>query len=346
MFKSILSISIIQRITHLFSLIFLLLFVLPDLSQAKQNENANHNNQLIVLFHGLCNNAASFKTIQKQLEEKFPSAFVIALNSVEGMQTLNLSIKEQAAACFEELKTKVADVANKSILLIGHSQGGNRAYAFLKEYEHLLKVKGLITLATPWEGAPGARVNEEMLTIHLTDDVLNDLHTLSVSLGYSADTLEKQLMFEVQRNQSMCMFPGAKDLIAGSDFLCATQKMLINEKVPILSIGGGQNNFRSLLPNKSNKHSFKALNNMYSLFTVGKDHPNKNHDMWIPLYSQHALNIVPQNNKKFERVFIKGVFHSTHVWSIIPVPQHQAILSHPRVLDTIVKFIKKVSSKK
>lgn len=346
MFKSILSMPIIKRITRLFSPIFLLLLAVPDLSMANKNENTTNNNQLIVLFHGLCNNAASFKIIQNKLEETFPSASIVALSSVEGMQSLNLSIKEQAAACFQELKTKVADIANKSVLLTGHSQGGNRAYAFLKQYEHLLKVKGLVTLATPWEGAPGARVNEKMLSEHLTDDVLSDLRTLSTDLGYPANTLEKQLMLEIQRNQSICIFPGAKDLIAGSDFLCEVQKMLTNEKVSILSIGGGQNDFRSLIPNKSNKHSFKALNNMYSFFTVGEDHANKNHDMWIPLYSQHALNILPQNKENFKKVFIKDVFHSAHVWSIIPVPQHKDMLSHPLVLDTIIKYIKKEFSKK
>ncbi|TDG93265.1 esterase/lipase family protein [Cardinium endosymbiont of Culicoides punctatus] len=339
MFKSILSLSIMMPIKHIFHLcrpILFILLLLPFSSRAESD--AIKDNKLIVLFHGLCNKAASFKKIQKELEEKFPSVSIVALTSVEGIQSLNLSIKDQATACFEELKEKVGDVTNKCVLLIGHSQGGNRAYTFLKQYENLLNVKGLITLATPWEGAPGARVDRKMLAKHLTNDVLTDLRTLSTELGCPATQLEEKLMLEITKNQGICMFPGAKDLIVGSDFLCATQKMLANEELPILFIGAEQNDFGALLSNNVNKYSFQALNNMYSFFIVGDGHVNTSHDMQVPLYSQHALNIAP-NKKNFKKVFVKGVFHSPYILGI-RVPKGKAMLSNDSVLDQIIEFTK------
>lgn len=346
MFNSILNFrkGIMSYIFHRFRFIAFFLWLVPSWSQAALNKN--NSDQLIVLFHGLANKAASFDSMKKGLEQAFPSASVLALTSVEGVQSLNLSIKEQAEICFQELESKVADIGCKSIILIGHSQGGVRAYAFLKQYEHLLKVKGLIALATPWEGVPGTRVDTEMLSQYLTGPVLRDLQVLSLSLGHPADTLAGQFMVEVQTNQNMCRFPGAKDLKVGSNFLSEVQKMLPYEKTAILSIGGGKSDFRSLIQNKKVKHSFNALNSMYTLFIAGETRLNRSHDMMVPLYSQHALNIVPKGKKNFKRVFIKDVFHSTRVLTILDVPKGSAMLAHPRVLRRVIQFSQNVFAQK
>ncbi|ROT47396.1 esterase/lipase family protein [Candidatus Cardinium hertigii] len=324
--------------SNLFRFIAIFLLLTTNFSQAKSDENKH--NQLIVLFHGFANNVASLKTIQTKLEQAFPCATVVALANVEKMQSLNLSIQEQVEVSFKELNQKVADLGNKSIVFIGHSQGGVRAYALLKQYAHLLQVKGLVTLATPWEGSPGGRVNEKMLLEHLTDPVLNDLRMLSLSLGYPADTLTEQLKLEIKNHQSILHFPGAKDLLVDSTFLCEIKKTLPHTKVPILAIGGGQDDFRALVPKKI-PHSFKALNSMYTWLIVGEAKCNRSHDMYIPLYSQLALNIVPKNKKNFKRIFIKDVFHSRKVWTIVTVPPYRNILSNPRVLHAIIKFTKK-----
>lgn len=327
-----------QYISYLFKSVVLFLSFFVSFSQA--NSSTYDSKPIIVLFHGLANHAASFNTLKKGLEQAFPTASVVALTSVEGSRSINLSIQEQVEASFKELANKVDHLGDRSILLIGHSQGGLRAYAFLKQYEHLLRVKGLVTLAAPWEGAPGARVDSKMLAQHLTDPVLNDLCRLSRSLGYPADTLTTQLMLQVQQNQNICCFPGGQDLMEGSAFLCQVKAWLYGEKVAILAIGGGQGDFRALLP-KKDKYSFKTLNSMYTFLVVGQTSLTTTHDMWIPLYSQHALNILPKGKKNFKRVLIKDAFHSTHVWAI-PIPPSKAILTHPRVLNVIVKFAKKV----
>lgn len=316
----------------------LCLLLIPNVSQAKSSKN--QHNPLIVLFHGLGNKAASFDTMKQGVEQAFPAASVVALTSVEGMQSINLSIEEQVEINFKELSDKVEHLGDRSMLLIGHSQGGLRAYAFLKQYEHLLNIKGLATLATPWEGVPGARVDATMLSQHLTHPILHDLHTLALTLGYPETHLEEQLMLNVQTNQAVCLCPGGKDLMEGSAFLCEVKKSLLDIEVPILAIGGRQSDFGSLLA-KQGTHRFKALNNIYTFFVVGEGHPNSHHDMQLPLYSQHALHIVPKRERNFKRVLIKDAFHSTHVLTM-PVPESKAMLSHPRALHTVVKFAKSI----
>ncbi|WP_419241292.1 esterase/lipase family protein [Cardinium endosymbiont of Nabis limbatus] len=317
--------------------LFCLLFV-PTFSQAK-----NQNDKLIVLFHGLGNKVSSFSTMEQGLKKALPAYAIIAPTSVEGMKSVELSIKQQAKMVYRELSKKVKDLASKSILLVGHSQGGLRAYSFLKQYGHLLRIRGLVTLATPWEGAPGARVDPAVLSQHLTDSVVDDIRMLAVGLGYAENELEKQLMVNVENNQSVCLFPGGKDLMPGSDFLAEVKKNLFDEKVPILAIGGGQGNFEALLP-KGSGHCFKALNALYTFFVVGEAYPNNSyHDMQVPLFSQHAFGILSESKKSkknFTRFFIKDAFHSAYVWNI-PVPKSKAILAHPKALRSVIKFAKR-----
>ncbi|MGI2298833.1 esterase/lipase family protein [Candidatus Cardinium hertigii] len=321
------------------SVLFFLLFT-PTFVQGKLDKS--QSNTLIILFHGLGNHAASFNTMKKKLEQAFPTGSVVALTSVEGIKSISASIEEQSAINFKELSTKVKDLEQRSIILIGHSQGGLRAYAFLRQYRHL-NIKGLVALAAPWEGVPGARVDAEMLSHHLSVPVLNDLRKLSLDLGYPETDLEKRLILTIQDNQALCLCPGGKDLIEGSAFLCKVKKSLPNVSVPILAIGGGQTDFSTLLTNRR-RHRFKALNDMYTFFVVGEKQLNQYHDMQIPLYSQHALNMLPKSKCNFKRVLIKDAFHSTHVLAI-PVPKYKAILEHPCVFHAVIQFVKPILSK-
>lgn len=311
---------------------------MPNFVQAK--EPKNKSNPLIILFHGLANHATSFSTMQEALSDAFPAASVVAVTSMEGMQSVNLSIKEQARETLKELASSVKDLENKPLLLIGHSQGGLRAYSFLTQFKALLDIKGLVTLAAPWEGAPGARVDLNMLRKHLTDAVLQDLRKLSLTFHYPDTKLEGQLKQQVQTNQYMCLLPGAKDLIQGSPFLKDVKESLPTQTIPILAIGGGQSDFGALVTKKK-FHSFKALNNMYNFFVAGQTNCNTYHDMQLPLYSQHAHNIIATKKKTFQRIFIKDAFHSSHVLAI-PVPKSKNILEHPRVLQAVIKFTKNI----
>ncbi|AXI24327.1 cholesterol acyltransferase/Alpha/beta hydrolase family [Cardinium endosymbiont of Sogatella furcifera] len=326
-------------IFSIFRLISFCLLFAPGFVQAKSVKNQG---ELVVLFHGLGNRAACFDTMKQALEQALPTASMVALTSMEGMQSIHLSIKEQAEASFKELASKVESLYDRSILLVGHSMGAQTAYAFFQANKDRLNIKGLVALGTPWEGVPGARVDAAMLAHHLNKPILDDLSTLSLSLGHPKTYLEEQLMANVQANQAVCLCPGGKDLMEDSDWLSEVKTSLRDETLDILAIGGGQSDFRALL-NKKGAFRFKDLNNIYTFFVVGTKYPNltDHHDMQIPLYSQHALNIVPKVNKKFKRVLIKDAFHSTHVLGI-PVPRNKAMLSHPHVLYSVIRFAKRV----
>lgn len=334
-----------KQLLRLVKHFLLLMLLIPSCAQA--DEHKDEKEQLFVLFHGLCHNADSFQDLQRRLQKALPTATVLALSCVEGKGSLSFSIEEQAKMCFQELMEKVEHAAQKSIILIGHSQGGMRAYAFLKQYRSQLNVKGLVSLATPWEGAPGARVDEKMLSENLTDAVEADLQQLSTHLGHPTDALKTRLVLEIQNNQMMCQYPGAKDLIIGSPFLSNVQQMLPQEPVAILAIAGGQSDFGALFAPKGVSHSFEALNQLYAFFTTGnKRGVNASHDMWIPCASQLAQTIVKKRKKNFQRLCIKDAFHSAQVWGIIPVPKQKNILTHPQVFKAITQFAKKQFSLK
>ncbi|TSJ80764.1 hypothetical protein [Cardinium endosymbiont of Dermatophagoides farinae] len=191
-------------------------------------------------------------------------------------------------------------------------------------------------------GAAGARVDAAMLAQNLTASVLKDLRTLSFNLGYAKNELEKQLMLNVQSNQVVCSRPGGKDLMPGSAFLAEVRKSLHKEKVPILAIGAGQNNFRALLTKKkARRFKLKALNDIYTFFVVGEKRINGRHDMQVSVDSQHALHIVPKKKKNFTRLLIKDAFHSSYVLTV-PVPKDKAILCHPTALGAVVNFAKTI----
>ncbi|WP_342265403.1 alpha/beta hydrolase [Cardinium endosymbiont of Philonthus spinipes] len=312
------------------------LWLFPNCVQAKSCKD--QQKPVITLFHGLGNKAASFDSLKQGLEEAFPTASVVALASVEGRESIKLSIEQQAEAYFQELSGKVSGLSDRPMLLVGHSLGGLVAYAFYKLYGHLFKIKGLVTAATPWKGVAGARVDAEMLSQHLTDPVLEDLRMLSLSLGFDETHFQKQIGLNVQVNQEVCRSPAGRDLIEGSGFLGKVKAWLPHEQLPILAIGGGGSDFRDLL-HKKKKHRFKALNSIYTFFVVGK--PYGHHDMQVSLDSQHAVNLVSESKKNFRREFIKDAFHSTHVLGL-PVPKSKAMLSHPRVLYKIKKFAKRI----
>ncbi|MDD9139999.1 MAG: hypothetical protein NQ127_03715 [Candidatus Cardinium sp.] len=316
----------------------------PNHSYAKPTKHVNQ--QLIVLLHGLYDQGTTFNSAKQQLKKAFPTASIIALTSAEGPLSATLPIKEQAKVAFEELVSKIDDIQNKSIVLIGHSQGGLRAYALLKQYKALLNVKGIITLATPWEGVPGTRVDGSMLKQHLTEPVLQDLRMLALHLGYSEDILINQLNISVQQNQAVLLLPGAKDLKMDSLFLDEIKRALIHEKVPVWAIGGIQNDFGALLPRKI-KHKFIALNSMYTFFIVGQNALSTSyHDMKVPLYSQHAQHVVSKGKKNFKRIKIKNVFHSTHVWPKLNVPVGRHMLAHPDTLRKIITCAKEAFAQK
>ncbi|WP_342265540.1 alpha/beta hydrolase [Cardinium endosymbiont of Philonthus spinipes] len=315
-------------------------------SVAKQ---ASMEPAVFVLFHGLGSEASCFKHLAAQLKQAFPDASVVALKSVEREQTALLSITEQANESWKELITSVSDLESRPIILIGHSQGGLRAYKMFERYKEeygdtLPNPIGIVTIATPWEGADVLNKVQELAPPFFEAPVLDDMRKFSTSLGQDSDWAEKYFESTLEKYQVAAFSDGCKDLTPGSDFLGWVKNTLPNAKIPILAIGGEQSDFRIFLPQKS-KDNFKALRKAWTELITGKTHHSnkkeKKHDMVVRLSSQLAWNIPLDRNSNFTEVSIPDALHD-EILPLPPISQSKNILVHPVMIQEVIAFSNQV----
>ncbi|MGI2257371.1 esterase/lipase family protein [Candidatus Cardinium hertigii] len=341
---------------------FLLFTVSCDSNRLPQNDSTNfhqdHTKPLIILFHGLGADASSFSMLKKQLEQTFPTASVVALTSIPKKKTALYSIKEQGNKCFTDLANSIDNLQNRPTLLIGHSQGGLRAYSMFDQYKNTLNVKGIITLATPWEGTPILDTIERLNQLdtiikvkngalylqYFTPPVLNDMHILSCSMGQPSNWIEEELVRRLENLVVSEVIAGCYDLKPGSMFLNSIQDALSEEEVPILAIGGGLSDFKIFLPKESSYESsydFKYLNRAWTRIIVGEtdlDLKDK-HDMIVPLYSQLASHIT--NKENFTRKIIEDALHD-QILNEFPIEGANSILCHPSMVKEVIQFGKDI----
>ncbi|AXI24587.1 Alpha/beta hydrolase family/PGAP1-like protein [Cardinium endosymbiont of Sogatella furcifera] len=279
---------------------------------------------LIVLLHGLGSDASCFDILKGNLEKAYPTAKIIALKSVEGDKTFLHSIKEQADLSFEELKTLLTcpeHGVNSPILLIGHSQGGNRACAIAAKNKGL-NIKGIVTLATPWEGGPNAMRDPE------SKSMLENLSQIFSFFSPDDNTNLFKILTDL-KNQ-----PGSKDLIPGSQFLTEISQNLNTLNVPIRAIGGTSSTNIKILDLGIDPD--QLLGDLIS----GRNAPDKRHDTLVSLASQLASNI-SKGIQNFERVIIQNAAHNAFLLRLCP-PETQVILEHPQTFEAVTKFINEV----
>ena len=341
---------------------FLLFMIGCDCKRPARNGATNFheddNKPLIVLFHGLGGNVSSFKILQEALEHEFGKGSVVALDYITQEQTVLYTIKEQSNKCFNKLSEEKLDLQNRPTLLIGHSQGGLRAYKMFHAYKDNLNVKGIITLATPWEGAPvldtierlnqsdpdtGIK-NEALYASYFTPPVVNDMRRLSYSMGQPAEWIEQQLVSKLKNVQVLPVYVGGYDLQPGSVFLQWIQDTLPEEELPILAIGGALSDFKNFIPKDSiyeSSYDFKDLNAAWDKIIVGKENIDflYKHDMIVPLYSQLAWHITDKEN--FKRKIIEDAMHD-QLLNNFPIEPSKSILCHPTMVKEVIQFGKDI----
>ncbi|TSJ80532.1 MAG: alpha/beta hydrolase [Candidatus Cardinium sp.] len=313
------------------------------------SSNQGNTKPLIALFHGLGSGSYAFDKLVPELKKAFPSVEVIALTSLENGETYSSSIRNQATICFDDLLKNISILPKRPTLLIGHSQGGLCAYSMYYIYKKRLNVKGIITLATPWEGAPALNSDHRPFLKRLQHPhVMSEMQEFSRARGKDANWLQEDLIECVNKFQFSGCSKGAGDLKPGSEFLNWVQKRLPSAEVPILAIGGEGNDFRVFLPEESD-NDFKVLRNLWTKVIVGQTHHNKAHDMIVPLYSQLAENIAPYNSEDctkdnsvdFTRCTISDAIHD----GFLGLPAKKVsknILHHPEMFEKVKDFGKKV----
>lgn len=210
----------------------------------------------IVLCHGLAMTPDSLTPLKKHLQQAFPKATLLVPHQENSNQ---ISIKKQG----QEVADYILDNYTKEvpIVLIGHSQGGIRAYCAAQALvKKNIKVACVISIGTPWEGAP-------------------ILDSTESKLGAVCDQLDPALKSKFHEKEK-----GVVNMQPQSDFLKKLHKTLKNNSVPMLAIGGDA---ESHVPSKVNK---EILEN-----AIG----STEHDMLIPLENQLASNLHVDNLERY-----------------------------------------------
>ncbi|MEM9416946.1 MAG: thioesterase domain-containing protein [Bacteroidota bacterium] len=224
--------------------------------------------RIIVLCHGLGRNPEDFEAIQAKLQEAFPEACVIKPHEKE---TAKKSIEEQKKAIVEDLiKRTHKDIEKKDpIMLIGHSQGGLRAYwTALQLTAKGYTVAGVITIGTPWKGA--SVINTKSTLIKKAKDF----------------KLPKRFVSWLGRIGGQGQ--GLEDMRPESPFLNQLHQKLKKNKIAVMALGG---NARSL-------SRIPGATKFLGWFIGGTPH-----DLAVPLNSQLAQGI---ETKCFERHVIEA----------------------------------------
>ncbi|WP_260214909.1 esterase/lipase family protein [Candidatus Cardinium hertigii] len=318
----------------------------------------------MVLLHGLSRISYDFETMKAVLRQKFPHATIVALKSVNkdlnkkgnvwySPPSVMLSIKKQAELAYEEIKTLIG--RDKHVVLVGHSQGGLRAFTLIKEYGAVLKrevgitIDQLITIGTPWKGAPVMDhfKNPKWVTEKL-DQEKNILE--KIQKGYRRDLFKhifKNYAGIAEKMPSLAKYlynhtngfkrrkkhmSGADDLSPSSDFIRYVASGIKELGVPVTAIAGVLN-FSEFFPLSSSvtAEDLLKLNHTYAELIGGTEH-----DMLLPVDTQLAEGL---DKKDFECIKIYESCHGNKVG--IPVKKDIPECNNEQVIQKVVACIEK-----
>ncbi len=316
------------------------------------------NQQAIVLLHGLHRLSYDFVKMEHKLKEKFPKATIVALKSVNKnlneknalSPTMVLPIQAQAILAYEEIKKAL--VRNKQVVLVGHSQGGLRGFSVVKNHAHALEkdqsivVKKLITIGTPWKGAP--------VMNHLNDPhgAIQELNKVKQTLNKIEGTYSKHITRYILKTSIAENFPflfkhlgknvidkktpGAAELRPDSDFIKNfVASGLEQVAIPIRAIAGVLVDFSHLFssfPSTIKKQALQKLNRAYATLIGGN--PTCEHDMLLPVQTQHAEGL---RKRDFQEIKIYGTCHGNKVG--LSVQQGLAELNNDKVIQAVTALI-------
>jgi pimeloyl-ACP methyl ester carboxylesterase len=317
----------------------------------------------IILLHGLWSvdeqGKNSLEPLQKALKQSFKDVTVIAPSRDNSAED---DIEQQVEKLFKTIEQE--KLVDKNLILIGHSQGGLVAFSLYDQYKERLNFTGLITINTPWEGAPMLSINQETITNIFPKD-------FSLLLNMPSDPSRKVNFNDIiiGFQQQLNTFPGVCDLNpTKSELLQAIQQALPAAKIPILALGshlGSENidfleGFTPLLNRmlmfvgmqqadhywhidpvllkdlKSQAHAYNDFKQLQQGWQAFVNHTGKDdkHDILIPLTSQLAANL--NKNKKFKTAIYGNYHHLSDLGEIIKNDQQ----FYNKIRETIEGYMK------
>lgn len=337
----------------------------PVPKKIKKECRVLEDQQAIVLLHGLRRISYDFNKMKEALKQRFPYATIIALKSVnkdpnKGSNSRSpseaKSIKEQADLAYQEIKGNPS-LRGKHIVIVGHSQGGLRGFTIIREYGTRLKsevditIDHLITIATPWKGAPVMRRILKNYKEEISAKLDREKNTLEkIQKGYTQVLIKSVLKIgpleyipqgffnSIAPNLLESFWSGALDVSPTSDFIHDyVPSGLRAIKVPITAIAGVLVDFSKLFEFKPNikLNDWKKLNETYAEITGGRRECE--HDMRLPVDTQHAEGLEKNN---FECIKVDGTCHGNKVG--IPVKKGLPELNNKDVIESVIGIIDKV----
>ena len=258
--------------------------------------------------------------------------------------TSEKNITQQASEALEKIKRQVGE-ENHEIILIGHSQGGLRGakILFLNEQEgRRLNIKGLVTLGTPWEGAPAAGITKTSVQSFLQKRTVSYALAGATYLYPTTGQLTNGSIDNLFDQYFPTHEPGVEDMVPNSEFLQELANDLASNVTPILAIAGDNGNVKEYIDYSEVETQAYAsylksippgcLNLAYASVFAGGCWVK--HDMVVPLCSQLAQNIT--KNYTFETYVIRGAVHD--FLPGLSIPSDQVIYNHVEAIERIVEF--------
>jgi hypothetical protein len=206
-----------------------------------------------------------------------------------------------------------------------------------------LDIRGLVTLGTPWEGAPGASITKDRVQ-SILDKKLVIYGFKMVNYVHDIDkTFTTGAIGNLFDHYLPTHEPGVQDMVPNSGFLQTVAASLANNDIPILSVAGVNTEAKSFLYYNGGNTSYMRriqnippifFNGLYARILAGGFY--EKHDMLIPLDSQLAKNISKSNT--FETYTIQGAIHDLLPGMLIP--PDKVIYNHIEVTQRIVEFTK------
>jgi len=301
----------------------------------------------IFILNGLWQEVNTFDHFINNLSTSLEKASIaVKIKKLEENLTSAKPIYEQAATAYERMQ-QVVQARHESVVLIGHSQGGLRGAAIVQLNEaqgRLLDIRALITLSTPWEGAPAAALTKERVQAILQKRSFSYCLAGASYICPPARQITGELIGNLFDQYCPTHGQGVQDMVPKSDFLTNLTANLLDIEIPVFAIGGANDNVHSFLPHEPStayiKYIKKIPAHFFNLFyrRLITNSWQGSHDMMVPLASQLATN-TPKKNI-FETCLIIDAVHDFLPGLTIPI--EKVIYNHPQINKEITCFIQNI----
>ncbi|WP_184891090.1 hypothetical protein [Candidatus Cardinium hertigii] len=342
----------------------------------------------VVLLHGLGMDTSEMDFLAKALRNQYKEK-VLIINSESRVETsMDVDLVQQAKLVYEEIVAKLQahhkDVNTFPLFILGQSQGGVITVLIEQQYKHALNLRGVVTHNAPLQGVyyltngpwatkqfarslhqgleiMGATVNQKQISIFSGIE--------RIGLNYYGNFLDFKESLRKQPNP-VEFYTGVRELLPNSSRMASITRYLRGrdktDNVPILLIGGYENDYSNICGNAIKKYKeqnkndqeitqiIQACNQHTAKFITGD--PNGLHDYVVPLKSQlcrgdsledlthigaepYRMDMPGDHN--ITSCIIKGITHCDTLFPMSDktIDRQESMMRPSRMLPVLYQFI-------